>query len=187
MICRDRIWRGVPANVKGGPCSIGKISMLSPDSKLLREQKHKEKRSVQHYGADCNDEVYTWDKAKRIATAIFLPQTVSGVALTQLDHMRCWLSKHAQLGSLALRDMLRDVDSVRQATLESRAAIDCLLLAHGHGCEEFEGMCCMNLSDHSRSIHKNIQKIEDSIKKLGQITGSWVDDLVKFFDLSPLW
>ncbi|KFP02344.1 hypothetical protein N300_01171, partial [Calypte anna] len=39
------------------------------------------------------------------------------------------------------------------------AAIDFFLLAHGHGCEDFDGMCCMNLSDHSRSIHKEIQQL----------------------------
>ncbi|XP_077034506.1 uncharacterized protein LOC143694099 [Agelaius phoeniceus] len=187
FICGDRIWHGIPANVKGGPCSIGRISMLSPDSKLLREQKHKEKRPLQHYSADCDDGVYTWDKARRIATAIFSPQTALGVALTQLDHMGCWLSKHAQSISLALSDMLKDTDSVRQATLQNRVAIDYLLLAHGRECEEYEGMCCMNLSDHSRSIHENIQKIKDSVKKLGEITGSWINGLVEFFDLSPLW
>lgn len=109
------------------------------------------------------------------------------MALTQLDHMGCWLSKHAQSVSLALSDMLKDINSVRQATLPNRAVIDYLLLAYRHGCEEFEGMCCMNVSDHSRSIHESIQKIKDSINKLGEITGSWIDDMAGFFDLSPLW
>ncbi|KFP28774.1 hypothetical protein N325_01513, partial [Colius striatus] len=34
------------------------------------------------------------------------------------------------------------------------AAIDFLLLAHGHGFQDFEGICCFNLSDRSESIHK---------------------------------
>ncbi|KFW80801.1 hypothetical protein N305_13334, partial [Manacus vitellinus] len=34
------------------------------------------------------------------------------------------------------------------------AAIDFLFLAHGHGCQEFEGLRCMNLSDHSQSYIK---------------------------------
>ncbi|XP_064258597.1 uncharacterized protein LOC135289133 [Passer domesticus] len=186
LICGDRIWHGILANAKGGPCSIGKISMLTPDSKMQREQENKEKRSLQHFDENCDDKVYTWSKASRIATAIFSPQTASRVALTQLDHMGCWLSKHAQSISLALSDMLQDMNSVRQATLQNRAAIDYLLLAHGHGCKEFEGMGCMNLSDHSRSIHENIKKIEDSVKELGEITGSWIEDMAKFFDLSPL-
>ncbi|KFO98838.1 hypothetical protein N300_13655, partial [Calypte anna] len=41
------------------------------------------------------------------------------------------------------------------------AAIDFLLLAHGHGCEDFNGMCCMNLSEHSQSIHAAIQSLKE--------------------------
>ncbi|KFO53037.1 hypothetical protein N302_02376, partial [Corvus brachyrhynchos] len=41
------------------------------------------------------------------------------------------------------------------------AALDCLLLVHGHGCENFEGLFCINLSDHSASIHKQLQKLRD--------------------------
>ncbi|KFV49163.1 hypothetical protein N341_08254, partial [Tyto alba] len=41
-----------------------------------------------------------------------------------------------------------------------------LLLAQGHGCDEFEGMCCMNLSDHSESIFKSIQQLKDGVKRL---------------------
>ncbi|KFP70496.1 hypothetical protein N310_11783, partial [Acanthisitta chloris] len=36
------------------------------------------------------------------------------------------------------------------------AAIDFLLLAHDHGCKDFDGMCCMNLSDHFESIYTSI-------------------------------
>ncbi|KFV54715.1 hypothetical protein N341_04672, partial [Tyto alba] len=46
------------------------------------------------------------------------------------------------------------------------AAIDFLLLAQGHGCDEFEGMCYMNLSDHSESIFKSIQHLKDGVKNL---------------------
>ncbi|KFP69879.1 hypothetical protein N310_01145, partial [Acanthisitta chloris] len=45
------------------------------------------------------------------------------------------------------------------------AAIDFILLAHsygceahGHGCEDFDGMCCMDVKDHSESIHKKISQ-----------------------------
>ncbi|KGL94775.1 hypothetical protein N301_00937, partial [Charadrius vociferus] len=40
-----------------------------------------------------------------------------------------------------------------------------LLLAQEHDCKDFEGMCCMNLSDHSESIHKSIQLLKDGVKK----------------------
>ncbi|KFQ29581.1 hypothetical protein N331_08016, partial [Merops nubicus] len=39
-------------------------------------------------------------------------------------------------------------------------AIDFLLLAQVHGCEDFNSMCCMNFSDHSESIHKSISRLK---------------------------
>ncbi|KGL84468.1 hypothetical protein N309_05506, partial [Tinamus guttatus] len=36
----------------------------------------------------------------------------------------------------------------------------------GHGCEDFEGMCCLNLSDHSESIHKKIALLKEGLHKL---------------------
>ena len=73
--------------------------------------------------------------------------------------------------SIALTDLLTDVDSVRHATLQNRAAIDFLLLAQGHGCEEFEGMCCMNLSDHSEPIQKSIQLLKEGVRKYKLMMG----------------
>lgn len=58
--------------------------------------------------------------------------------------------------SNALTGSLIDVNSVRRATLQNRATIDFVLLAQGHWCEGFSGMCCMTLSDYSETIHKSI-------------------------------
>lgn len=132
----------------------------------------KRKGSLEKYSSNYDDNVSTWDKSRRIAVAIFSFQAASGAALTQLDHIACWLRKHSRAISFALSDMLTDINSARQAVLQNRAAIDHLLLTHGHGCEEFEGMCCMNLSDHSKSIHKNIKQIQSNISKLNKVTGS---------------
>ncbi|KFV56977.1 hypothetical protein N341_01259, partial [Tyto alba] len=38
------------------------------------------------------------------------------------------------------------------------ASIDFLLLAHGS--EDFDGMCCLNLEDHSESLYKKIQDLQ---------------------------
>lgn len=73
--------------------------------------------------------------------------------------------------------MLADVKDSRHATLQDRATIDFLLLAHGHGCEDFEGMSCMNLSDHSVSIHKSIQQLEEGVSKFRVDDGTWLDNL----------
>ncbi|KFV76404.1 hypothetical protein N308_05874, partial [Struthio camelus australis] len=56
-------------------------------------------------------------------------------------------------------------------------AIDFLLLAHGHGCTEFEGMCCFNLSSNSESVHKQLQWLKDhtkDIKVLNNPLDSWL-------------
>ncbi|KFP39313.1 hypothetical protein N324_09024, partial [Chlamydotis macqueenii] len=34
------------------------------------------------------------------------------------------------------------------------SVVDFLLLAQNHGCQDFDGLSCMNLSDYSESIHK---------------------------------
>lgn len=38
---------------------------------------------------------------------------------------------------------------------------DFVLLAHGYGCQDFEGMCCLNLSSLSESIHASSQKLRE--------------------------
>ncbi|KGL92592.1 hypothetical protein N301_03624, partial [Charadrius vociferus] len=54
------------------------------------------------------------------------------------------------------------------------AAIDFLLLAQGHGCKDIEGMCCFNLSDHSNSIHKQLQWLQQHTQKI-TVQTSWFD------------
>ncbi|KFO55387.1 hypothetical protein N302_14141, partial [Corvus brachyrhynchos] len=58
------------------------------------------------------------------------------------------------------------------------ATIDFLLLVHGHGCEDFDGMCCINLSDHSQSIHASIKALQDSVAKLKvEDSADWFNSL----------
>ncbi|KGL89334.1 hypothetical protein N301_13910, partial [Charadrius vociferus] len=47
-----------------------------------------------------------------------------------------------------------------------------LLLAQEHGCKDLEGICCMNLSDLSESIHETIQLLKDGVKNL-QVDDGW--------------
>jgi len=42
--------------------------------------------------------------------------------------------------SALISELAIDVNSVRHATFQNRVVIDFLLLAWGHGCEDFEGM-----------------------------------------------
>ncbi|KFQ36830.1 hypothetical protein N331_03003, partial [Merops nubicus] len=45
-------------------------------------------------------------------------------------------------------------------------AIDFLLLTHSHGCNDFNNIYYMNLSDHSESIHRSIQLLKQEVQKL---------------------
>ncbi|KFR15496.1 hypothetical protein N306_06014, partial [Opisthocomus hoazin] len=59
------------------------------------------------------------------------------------------------------------------------AAIDFLLLVHGHGCEDFEGMCCVNLSDHSQSIHNQLADLRKNLNAIQVESGltDWLKHL----------
>lgn len=96
-----------------------------------------------------------------------------------LNRLDCWLAKQTNATSLALSGLLTDVDAMRQTTLQNRAAIDFLLLAHGHGCEDFDGRWCMSISDLSKSVFANIQEIQMSVSKLREEDDSdWFDTSV---------
>ncbi|KFP91586.1 hypothetical protein N311_10125, partial [Apaloderma vittatum] len=84
----------------------------------------------------------------------------------QLKRLACWSLKEFNITSRILSELLTDVDSIRRAVLQNRAAIDFLLPAQGHGCEEFDGMCCTNLSVHSQSIHKQLSDLRQQFNKI---------------------
>ena len=91
-----------------------------------------------------------------------------------LEILACWAAKELNLTSAILSDRIQDVDCVWHAVLQNHAAIDFLLLAQGHGCTDFSGMCCFNLSDHSESIHKNMQQITVNVNPiLEELGGLW--------------
>lgn len=113
------------------------------------------------------------------------PQIASVQALTTLNKLGCWLAKQTNATSAALSDLLLDVDSVRHATLQNRAAIDFLLLAHGHGCDDFNGMCCMNLSRHSKSIHAHIAELTSLTNQLKEYSRWGLEDWLKSLGFGP--
>lgn len=66
-----------------------------------------------------------------------------------LETLSCWVVKQANLTSRVLSDLAESMTSVQHAVLQNRMTIYFLLLAHGHGCEDFNGMCSMDLEDKS--------------------------------------
>ncbi|KFP72798.1 hypothetical protein N310_05388, partial [Acanthisitta chloris] len=134
---------------------------------------------------NCDLNVDFWAPPIVIAASLFMPGASAVKAHALLSKLGCWLAKQTNAMSLALSGLLSDVQLVQHATLQNRAAIDFLLLAHGHGCEDFDGMCCMNLSDHSESIHDSIQKLRENVDRLRlDNSGDWLDALLHGWGLT---
>jgi len=131
-------------------------------------------------GPDCNDDIRMWGLTARVFASLFAPGVSAARALAQIERLACWSVKQANATTLVLNAMLEDLNSVRRALLQNRAAIDFLLLAQGHGCEDVEGMCCFNLSDHSTSIHKQLQWLQEHTQKIKEESdpfGNWLSGL----------
>nr|WSP03491.1 env protein [Avian leukosis virus] len=184
LICGDRAWQGIPSRPVGGPCYLGKLTMLAPNHtdilKVLANSSRtgiRRKRSTSHLDDTCSDEVQLWGPTARIFASILAPGVAAAQALREIERLACWSVKQANLTTSLLGDLLDDVTSIRHADLQNRAAIDFLLLAHGHGCEDVAGMCCFNLSDHSESIQKKFQLMKEHVNKIGVDSdpiGSWL-------------
>ncbi|XP_019473847.1 uncharacterized protein LOC109369105 [Meleagris gallopavo] len=203
LICGDRAWQGIPQNALGGPCYIGRLSVLTINRTTLASISNngsktvRRRRSLQTLGPECGDEVRFWGLMARIFASV-LPFFGTTHALKEIERLACWAVKQANETSDLLAELTTDVDGMRQAVVQNRAAINFLLLAQGHGCQDFKGMCCFNLSDHSESIHKRLQwlkahtgrimiqndPLSDWLRNLFGNWGSWLIPVAEGFFLA---
>ncbi|XP_072778827.1 uncharacterized protein [Taeniopygia guttata] len=189
LICGDRAYPGIPSRLIGGPCTFGHLTLASPNMTQIPIGRAKgetkiTKRSASQFDEHCDAEIYHWAKSKRVAVSVFLPWVAAAKALSELGNLECWVTKQANLTSAALSNLLEDEEITRKATLQNRAAIDFLLLAHGHGCKEFDGLCCFDLSSKGQSVHSSIQEMRSLIGSVKQENEDWFKDLFKDWDLS---
>ena len=119
--------------------------------------------------------------------SLFVPGAAAGRALNELGKLACWAEKQANATTEVLEALVDDQKSLRHAILQNKAAIDFLLLAQGHGCDDFEGMRCMNLSDHSESIHKQLQWLKTHANHIRQDHGFLDGWLTSIFGSLPTW
>ncbi|RMB95081.1 hypothetical protein DUI87_28452 [Hirundo rustica rustica] len=94
-----------------------------------------------------------------VAVSIFLPWVAVAKVLGELGHLECWVAKQANLTSATICSLLEDEEITRQVTFQNPAAIDFLLLLHGHDYQEFEGLCCMNLSSKAPNVHMALREM----------------------------
>ncbi|NXK15851.1 ERB1 protein, partial [Herpetotheres cachinnans] len=189
LICGDRAWQGIPKNVYGGPCYFGKLTLLASDKRwweTITGISKKKKRAVR-LSPNCRDDVSLLSTTERILLSVLVPNVAVANVLNQIGKLACWAEKQVNVTTKILEQLLEDQNSLRHAILQNRAAIDFLLLAQGHGCEGFEGMCCLNLSNHGESIHRQIQWLKNHANKIQQSQG-WLDNwLPNLFGDIPGW
>lgn len=179
LLCGLKAYSYLPANSTGGPCTLGRLTMLMPS--LQRRQR----RSFQTLPPDCDSKTSLLTKAEYIALAVSLVG-VPGLAARNsrsINSLACTLAKSLNTTSHALDALNKELRQVREATLENRAAIDYLLLRHNHGCEEFRGLCCFNLSDQSGLIERDIKNLKELAQNIGHNQSPW--DLSWLFSWLP--
>lgn len=122
LIWGDRAWPGIPSHIRGGPCSLGRLAILSPNiSVILNHTRahhlHRLKRTTHAFNSDCSDDVTFWNPTSIITASFLTPGVAAAQALAALNKLGCWLAKQTNATSDALSGLLLDVDSIRHATL----------------------------------------------------------------------
>lgn len=132
LICGDRAWQGVPSHLVGGPCTLGHLTLLTPNTSMILNitKIHKrEKRSINTYQEKCSDNVYFWQADKTIIASFLAPGVAAAQALTTLNKLGCWLAKQNNATSAAISALLVHTNSIRHATLQNRAATDFFIIS----------------------------------------------------------
>lgn len=77
LICGDRAWQGVPGRAIGGPCYLGRLTILAPThlqwENIIRTAHSQRRRRSIGLPPDCNDNVNLLSTAARVALAMFVP------------------------------------------------------------------------------------------------------------------
>lgn len=109
----------------GGPCTFGHLIMSLPSLEALTNWtlRHRQnKHDVKSLGLDCNSEVKFWNPTKTSFSSL-VASLGTAHALNTINKLGCWLAKERNATSNAFTGLLTDVNSVRHATLQNRAAI----------------------------------------------------------------
>ncbi|XP_068781141.1 uncharacterized protein [Struthio camelus] len=116
----------------GGVEDLGGKNKACACQRLTRREGHDEPPILIHQGP----------RKRETEIRVRYREPTSGCAaaksLRLLKQFACWEKGEWNITSEILDELSQDVISVRHEVLQNRAAIDFLLLAHGHGCEEFE-------------------------------------------------
>lgn len=62
FICGDRAWAAIPSHIKGSPCRLGQLSLLTPNTSMILQHRfpQKETPSIHAFAPDCDDNLDFW-------------------------------------------------------------------------------------------------------------------------------
>jgi len=111
--------------------------------------------------------------------SLLLPWGAASKSLMDIGRLACLVPKKINTTSKMISELTQDMDSVCHAVLQNKTAIDFLLLAHGHECKDLDRMCYINLSDHSKSIHKQLYQLQQNLNAIKVESGltNWLNHL----------
>ena len=165
LACGNTSYTYIPANITEGPCTIARLTLAMLPLFPAMQTRHTRDTSLQ-LPENCDYNVNLLSRSEYMSLGVSLIG-VPGLAIYNhrtISKLACYMVKQINVTSAILQDMLLDIQSYKKAILQNRATIDYLLLQHGVGCSAFAGMCCFNLSDHSRGIKDTIGQLEEMRK-----------------------
>lgn len=170
LICGLTVYTYIPANSTGGPCSLGRLTVLTP-------QKHPVTRAEQYLSmtlpAACNDNLHLWSPAEYVSFTVFVTSVMVTPPHVEKGRLACSIIKALNTTARAVSAKNLELGQVGEAVLEHRAALDYILLSRHHrGCDHFQGLCCFNLSDGSQLTEQNTQQVNETISKAKPREGS---------------
>ncbi|KAJ7409921.1 hypothetical protein BTVI_55176 [Pitangus sulphuratus] len=143
LVCGDRAWAGIPSLPQGGPCTIGKLTLLDLATPTLPKR--------------VNEDPDPLNLKTKISSLTAIDSTQSFNLLNQLDNLTCknqpnWaLAKHINPISVALQNITLDSFIFSHISPNYHAAIDYFMLSRTIGCAEKPNLCCLDFRNYPNS------------------------------------
>lgn len=115
LLCSNRAWAGIPPRLLGGPCTLGQLTLFTPNiSQIINWQNKNDTKlarqrcSFDKFDENCYSEIFHRSHLHHTAMSVFLPWVAAAKALVELGTLECWVAKQANLTSTAISDLLED-------------------------------------------------------------------------------
>lgn len=68
--CGDHTWGGMPSHVRGRPCGLGRLTLLTPNTSTILNYHRHTKPLTRAFQMDCGDDVGFWSSKETILASI---------------------------------------------------------------------------------------------------------------------